>query len=36
MGEEESAGAGVVELTAIVALHSFNNGAKLCLDIGKK
>jgi hypothetical protein len=36
MGEEERAGAGVVELTSIVTLHIFNGDAKLCFHIGEK
>jgi hypothetical protein len=36
MGEEERAGARVVELSAIVALNSLDGSAELSMCIGKK
>lgn len=36
MGEEEGAGAGVVELTPIVALYAADVSRKLSLNIGEK
>jgi hypothetical protein len=36
MGEEESAGAGVVKLTTVVALNSLDGGAELSTCIGEK
>jgi hypothetical protein len=36
MGEEESTGAEVVELSAIVALYALNRDTKLSSDIGKE
>jgi len=36
MGEEESLGAGVVELTAVVTLDGLNGGAELGRYIGKE
>lgn len=36
VGQEECAGAEVVELAAVVALNSLNGDPKLCADISKK
>jgi hypothetical protein len=36
MGEEERAGAGVVELKSVVTLHNFNGDTNLCFHIGEK
>ena len=36
MGEEECAGAGVVELPTIVALDGFHGGTKLSTHIGEE
>ena len=36
VGEEERAGLGIVEFTAIVALDALDGGAKLCANISKK
>jgi len=36
VGEEEHAGLGIVEFTAIVALDALDGGAKLCANISKK
>ena len=36
MGQEESAGAEVVELAAVVTLDSLNGDPKLCANISKK
>ena len=36
VGEEERAGAGVVELPTIVALDGFHGGTKLSMQIGEE
>lgn len=36
MGQEEHAGAEIIELATIVALNALDGGAKLCADIGKE
>ena len=36
VGEEESSGAGVVKLTAVVTLHAFDGGAELSGDKREK
>jgi hypothetical protein len=36
MGEKEYAGRKIVKFTATIALYALDDGAKLCVNIGKK